>query len=141
MLYPFVPARLLEERDLETAREFFASQPRLVFGLRRLAQWESGAVYAVPEPDDELRATMRALWKLFPECPPYGGVVDDPPPHASLTLSGGDDPAATLERAERRLDGILPVRFEVDEASLIEEYEPDRWHVRETFSVGSRSTP
>jgi hypothetical protein len=136
LLYPFVPKASLKETHLEALRSFFASRPPLTFELRRIAQWEGGgAVYGVPEPDEELRATMRALWRRFPEYPPYGGA-DDPPPHASLTLDGGDDPEATRARAEQRLEGLLPVRFDVSEASLMEEYESDHWHVTHTFSFG-----
>jgi hypothetical protein len=78
---------------------------------------------------------MRALWELFPEFPPYGESVE-PPPHASLTLDGAEDPAATLARVEERLDGLLPAHFEVGEATLMEEFEPDRWRVVETFPFG-----
>jgi hypothetical protein len=133
LLYPFAPAPV-EEPELEIVRSFLASRPPLVFSIARVAQSESGAVYGVPEPDDELRATMRGLWKLFPQYPPYRGAVEDPPPHASLTLTGGDDPAATLERVQTRLAGLLPVRFEIHEAALLEEYEPDRMRLGETFS-------
>jgi hypothetical protein len=43
-------------------RDFFASRPPLVFDIAGVAQWEGGgAVYGVPEPDQQLRATMRAL--------------------------------------------------------------------------------
>ena len=92
-------------------------------------------MYGVPEPEQTLRSTMRALWELFPEFPPYGGA-DDPPPHASLTLDGGDDPEETLARVERRLERVLPVHFHVREAVLMEEREPDVWQVRETFAFG-----
>ena len=133
LLYPFAPRDELDETHVEKLRSFFASRPPLSFAIARVAQWEEGgAVYGVPEPDGELRATMRALWRLFPEFPAYGGA-DDPPPHASLTLDGGDDAAATRARVESRLEGLLPVRFEVGEATLMEEYEPDVWRGIYTF--------
>jgi 2'-5' RNA ligase superfamily protein len=136
LLYPFAPSESLDEDQVQMLRSFFASRHPLAFDLARTAQWEDGgAVYAVPEPDGQLRATMRALWELFPEFPPYGGA-DDPPPHASLTLDGGDDPDATRSRVEDRLQGLLPAHFEVVEAALMEEYEPDVWLVRETFPFG-----
>ena len=134
LLYPFVPREELEEDTLETLRRFFGSRHPLSFDIARVAQWEEGsrAVYGVPEPDQALRSTMRALWELFPEFPPYGGAVD-PPPHASLTLEGHD---GTLARVEARLEGILPVHFDVHEAVLMEEREPDVFQVREQFPFG-----
>jgi 2'-5' RNA ligase superfamily len=137
LLYPFA-VRAEVQLHRETLRAFFASQPAFDFELARLAQWEeSGAVYAVPEPEQPLRDVMRALWRLFPQFPPYGEDGSDPPPHASLTYTGGDDRAATLARVERRLDGLLPAAFHITEAALMEETEPDRWSLRETFRLGA----
>jgi hypothetical protein len=134
LLYPFAPREELDEDQLQMLRTFFASRHPLSFDIARVAQWLDGsrAVYGVPEPEQALRSTMRALWELFPEFPPYGGA-DDPPPHASLTLVGGD---ATLADVEARLEGILPAHFHVQEAVLMEEHEPDVWRVRETFPFG-----
>ncbi|HKF15249.1 MAG TPA: 2'-5' RNA ligase family protein [Gaiellaceae bacterium] len=109
LLYPFAPVAELNESLLERVGGFFASRPPLVFDLTRLAQWdESGAVYAVPEPDDDLRATMRALWRLFPEFPPYHVPGSDPPPHASLTLSDHGDRAGTRARAGKAAGRAAP---------------------------------
>ena len=137
LLYPFAePSEVgRHERALSS---FFASQSPFEFELTELAQWEeSGAVYAVPEPEQELRDLMRALWRLFPRFPPYGEAGGDPPPHASLTYTGGEDRTATRARAQRRLEGLLPARFRITEVALLEEEEPDRWRVRETFRLGA----
>jgi hypothetical protein len=137
LLYPFA-ARSEVQLYRETLRSFFDSQPPFDFALARLAQWEeSGAVYAVPEPEQPLRGLMRALWRLFPQFPPYGEEGSDPPPHASLTYTGGDDRAATLARVQQRLDGLLPAAFHITEAALMEETDPDRWSLRETFRLGA----
>ena len=128
LLYPFAQSEELDDGYLRKARDFFASRRPLSFDIAHLAQWSGGgAVYGVPEPEEELRATMRALWELFPEFPPYRGAAHDPPPHVSLTLDGGDDPDTLLARVEERLSGLLPAHFAVDEAVLMEEYEPDVW--------------
>jgi hypothetical protein len=134
LLYPFAPREELTEDELRMLRRFFVSRQPLSFDIARVAQWKEGsrAVYGVPEPEAALRSTMRALWELFPEYPPYGGA-DDPPPHASLTLVGGD---ATLAHVEARLEGVLPVHFDVQEAVLMEEHEPEVWRLRATFPFG-----
>jgi hypothetical protein len=80
---------------------------------------------------------MRALWRLFPQFPPYGEAGIDPPPHASLILTGGGDPAAARRRVEERLQGLLPARFDISEVALMEEAQPDRWQLRETFRLGA----
>jgi 2'-5' RNA ligase superfamily len=137
LLYPFAsPPSLAAE--IPGLRKFFGSRPGFSFEIARVAQWDGGgAVYGVPEPDDELRTTMRALWARYPQYPPYGRPGSDPPPHASLTLDGGPDPETLRARVEQRLAPLLPARFIVREATLMEEYEPDRYRVRETFRFGA----
>jgi hypothetical protein len=80
---------------------------------------------------------MRALWRLFPEFPPYGEEGIDPPPHASLTETGGENREATRSRVEQRLVGLLPARIPIDEVALMEEFQRDRWRVAETFRLGA----
>jgi 2'-5' RNA ligase superfamily protein len=137
LLYPFVPRDSLNESHLEMLRDFFAMRKPLVFDIAGVAQWEGGgAVYGVPEPEEQVRATMRALWELFPEFPPYRRLGSDPPPHASLTLDGGDDPGTLKHRVEQRLHALLPAHFALGEATLMEEYELDRMRVTHTFPFG-----
>ncbi len=122
----------------ETLRAFFAAYEPFELVLDRLEQWdEGGAVYAAPSPEEPLRGMMRALWRLFPQYPPYREEGIDPPPHASLTETGGEDREATRSRVEQRLAGLLPARIPIDEVALMEEFEPDRWRVRETFRLGA----
>ena len=76
----------------------------LSFDIARVrAVGGGGAVYGVPSPTEQLRATMRALWEPLPGVPALWRRARDPPPHMSLALDGGDDPSARLAaRVERR---------------------------------------
>lgn len=135
LLYPFAPRAEVDQYQ-EKVASFFAAQPAFGFELTGVAQWEeSGAVYAVPEPERPLRDVMRALWREFPQFPPYREAGSDPPPHASLTYTGGDDRAATRNRVERTLENLLPARFSISEVALLEESEPDRWRLRKRFPL------
>ena len=135
LLYPFAPPDEVEPH-LEKLTAFFAERPPLVFDLVRLAETPGAGIYAVPEPDDELLATMRVLWAQYPEYPPYGRPGSDPPPHASLGRFAADpDPDTLLARAEQRVGPLLPASFVVREATLMEMHEPDRWRVRTTFAL------
>jgi 2'-5' RNA ligase len=135
LLAPFVPREKLTDEHVETLRAFFAARRPLVFDLTRLDEFPGLVVYAAPEPEEELRATMRALWALFPDYPPYGRPGSDPPPHATLAQLG-DDPDSVREAVRRRVEPLLPVRCVAREAALFEEYELDRCRVRETFPFG-----
>ena len=133
LLYPFAPPEEVDAH-LDALRSFFGARPPLAFELVRLAEFPGSGIYAVPEPDEELRATMRALWARFPEYPPYGRPGTDPPPHASLGRHAADpDPDTLAARVEQRIGPLLPAGFGVREATLMEMHEPDRWHVRATF--------
>ena len=122
----------------ETLRSFFASYEPFELVLDRLEQWdEGGAVYAAPSPEEPLRGMMRALWRLFPQYPPYREEGIDPPPHASLTETGGEDRKAARSRVEQRLEGLLPAQIPIDEVALMQEFERDRWRARETFRLGA----
>ncbi len=132
LLYPFAPPDEVEQH-FPVLREFFADRPPLEFSLVRIAE-NPGGIYAVPEPDGQLRATMRALWSLFPHYPPYGKPGSDPPPHASLGRFAADpDPDTLVARAKARVGPLLLAPFVAHEATLMEMHEPDRWHVRTTF--------
>jgi 2'-5' RNA ligase superfamily len=135
LLYPWVPAASVTDGDLEALRSFFAQRPRLDFELTHVTEFPGLVAYAAPEPDDELRATMRALWAQYPQCPPYGRPGTDPPPHATLGRYEGPTPI-TLEQAKERVEPLLPVRCLVEEATVLEEYELDRMRLRATFPLG-----
>jgi len=132
LLYPWLPAADLSPGEIEQLRSFFARRPPLAFDLAEVAEFPGLVAYAVPRPDDDLRATMRALWALYPQCPPYGRPGSDPPPHATLGRYEGPTPI-TYEQARQRVEPLLPVRCVMMEATLMEEYEPDRMRVRDTF--------
>jgi hypothetical protein len=130
--YPWVPAAEVTDADLARVRHFFANRPRLEFDLTQVSEFPGAVAYAVPEPDAELRTTMRGLWEMYPKLPPYGKPGSDPPPHATLGRYEGSTPI-TFEQAKERVEPLLPVHFLITEATLMEEYEPDRVRVRETF--------
>lgn len=130
LLYPFAPREELTADVLDETRAFFAGRAPFVFELTRVAAWPR-VVYAVPEPDDELRACMRALWGLFPQWPPYGGAFPDVVPHA--TLGEDVDGPAVCAEIERRVRPHLPRRCQAEDVALLEEFAPGRWRERERF--------
>ena len=134
LLYPWIRAAEVAQADLDRLRSFFAARRPLEFDLARVAEFPGVVVYAVPEPDEELRSTMRALWALYRKYPPYGRPGYEPAPHATLGRLDGPD-AITLATAEERVEALLPVHCHVREITLMEEYEPDRWRARETFPL------
>jgi 2'-5' RNA ligase len=136
LLYPWIPVDDLTEAELDGLSSFLAARPTFEFELTRVADFPGAVVYAVPEPDDELHALMRALWACYPDLPPYGKPGSDPPPHATLARLDVP-PARTLEGVRTRVAGLLPARFVASEVTLMEETEPDVWHVRKRLPLGT----
>jgi 2'-5' RNA ligase len=133
LLYPFAPVDELTDSLLEDARAFFAERRPFEFALTRVAAWPR-VVYAVPEPDGELRGCMRALHARFPDWPPYGGLHADVVPHA--TLGEDIDAARVVPEVKRRLAAHLPRRYIAEAATLLQERAPDEWRTRERFRFG-----
>jgi 2'-5' RNA ligase len=119
---------------LDDARAFFAQQAPFEFELTRVATWPH-VVYLVPEPDDELRALMKALFARFPQWPPYEGIHDEVIPHA--TLGEEVDAAAVLQKIDRRLAPHLPHRCQARDVALLEESAPGGWRERERLPLGA----
>lgn len=137
LLYPFVTRDEISDAHLEHLRSFFASRAPLRLELADIGDFP-GVVYARLEPEEELRALMRALWCQFPDTPPYEGAFDDPPPHATL----GPVPAGTphedfLFRVRERVAQLLPLRCVARDVSLLEEYAPDQWRERTSFPLSA----
>jgi 2'-5' RNA ligase len=119
---------------VDDARAFFAKQAPFEFELTRVATWPD-VVYLVPEPDDELRALMNALFTRFPQWPPYEGIHDEVIPHA--TLGEEVDAPAVLEDVDRRVAPHLPHRCQARDVALLEEFAAERWRERERFPLGA----
>ncbi len=135
LLYPWKPPSEVTQDDLDRLTDFFASTPRPEFRLSKVAFFPETVAYAVPEPDEELRSMMRALWAMYPEYPPYRDPAGDPPPHCTLGRLSGNH-AITFEHAQRRVEPLLPITCRIDTATLMEEYAPNRCRVATNFPFG-----
>ena len=135
LLHPFAEREELTDALLEDVRSFFIAREPFEFELTRVAMWPRD-VYAVPEPDEALRACMQALHARFPHWPPYGGIHADVVPHA--TLAEDLDAESVYPEIERRVAPYLPRRCQARDVVLLEEFEPDRWRERERFPLAAK---
>lgn len=132
LLYPWVPAASLQEHHLDEVRAIMSEHPAPTFDLVRIETFPGLVAYVAPEPDTQLRAIMRRLWETYPDYPPYGEPGGDPPPHCTLGRLEGEH-AVGLEEVRRRVEPLLPITCHVRHATLLEEYEPDRFRTRAVF--------
>ena len=112
-LAPFLPTPA--PADLARVAAIARATPAFDFALDEVAAFPDGIVHAVPDPAGPFTALTAALWRAFPECPPYEGRFGDVVPHLTL-----DHLAAGVSIAGVRADlaGLLPVRTRAERLEL-----------------------
>ena len=78
---------------------------------------------------------MRTVWAKYPDTPPYGGAFTEAVPHA--TVASYARAAVNLDQVRARVAPFLPVACSIRAASLLEEYEPERWRELESLPFGA----
>ena len=131
LLFPFVLRRDVSADLLGELRSFFGNHSRPMFELTHVATFPDVVAYAAPEPDGALKRLTCELWSAYPETPPYGGEFGMSEPVLHATLAPLD--VANVETVRARVEPLLPVRCEPSHASLLEEFEPDRWRELEAL--------
>src|SRR5262249_30087094 len=103
--------------------EVIAPFPAFDLELDRVGRFDDGPVWLHPEPSEPFAALTEAVWRRFPDYPPYEGAHDVVVPHL------------TVSYVPIELDIELPIRARAREVSLIEEAADGRWSVRRTFPL------
>jgi 2'-5' RNA ligase len=65
-----------------------------------VGQFPNGTVWLRPEPFDAVQSLLGAVYKAFPECPPYGGEFPEPHPHLTISSAAQGGPAVLAEASE-----------------------------------------
>lgn len=94
----------------------------------------AATLFLAPTPSSGFSALTDAVWKRWPELPPYGGRFDSVIPH--LTVADAQ-PTGVLDAVADEIErGGLPVRFSVEALSLFA-FDGTRWVERHTFPLGT----
>jgi 2'-5' RNA ligase len=120
ILFPFADPAAVDE---DAVAEVVASFPAFEFELDRVGRFEDGAVWLHPEPSEPFAAVTEAVWRRFPDYPPYEGAYDLVVPHLTVSYT-------PIE-----LDVPLPIRASAREVTLIAEAADGRWSVGRTFPL------
>ena len=131
LIDPFVPPDQLNEAILSGVREVLAEFEPFSYELVRVQRFPS-VLYLAPEPVGPFVAITEALWRRFPEYPPYAGAFDVIVPHVTIVL--GQEPLGIADFVAQQ----LPVRGRVDHVELRMELSNGRWDVAERFVLGTR---
>lgn len=131
VLYPFVPPPV-DARTLERLAHALADVAAFEAVFARVEWFGDDVVWLAPEPDRPFRDMTAAVWRAFPEHPPYGGQWDDPIPH----LTVGHTDLAAMRAAAAEIAPELPVTAPVDSVHVLEGTDaPDSWRTVAELSL------
>jgi 2'-5' RNA ligase superfamily len=121
VLFPFADSREIEHEPLA---ELFKAHPRFDFVLDRVERWSDGIVWLHPEPSRPFEQLTAAVWRRWPDYPPYEGSIDVVIPHL------------TISETPIEVDIELPIRSCASAVTLIEESPDGNWEPRRAFPLG-----
>ncbi|MEU8079212.1 2'-5' RNA ligase family protein [Catellatospora citrea] len=116
VLYPFLPPEQVDEIVLATVRDIVAAVPRSDVWLTHVDWFGDTVVWLAPQPDQVFRDLTAAVWRCFPQAPPYGGAHSDVVPHLTV---GHDAARPVLANAAEAVSAQLPIRTTVEVVRLI----------------------
>lgn len=134
VLYPFVPLARIDAEVVARLREIAASVPSFDYRLAQMRRFPV-ALYLAPDPDLSFTALTDAVWRAFPDHPPFEGKFDTVVPH--VTVAHGDEPQLCEIEVELRI--ALPasgVKARCSELVLIEN-SSGRWEEMHCFALGA----
>ncbi len=133
VLYPFVPPDQLTTGVVDALRAVVTRTPAFDVTFADTGWFGQDVVWLSPTPAEPFRALTAAVWRAFPQHPPYGGIFPEVVPHLTI---GERAPLPRLRAAEAAVRRDLPVVAPVREVSLLAgSHEPDSWRVLETLPL------
>jgi len=134
ILYPFVPLAAIDASVVARLREIAAGIRCFDYRLAQTRRFPV-ALYLAPDPDHSFSALTDAVWRAFPDHPPFEGKFDTVVPH--VTVAHGDEPQLCEIEVELRI--ALPaggVKARCSEMVLIEN-SSGRWEQLHSFALGA----
>jgi 2'-5' RNA ligase len=135
ILYPFMSPDQVDEKVLATLRAIASAIPSFSYRMARMRRFPV-ALYLEPEPDQSFAALTDAIFRAFPDYPPFEGKFESVVPH--ITVAHGDEPLLCEIEVELRI--ALPagggIAARCNELILIENGS-GRWEQMAVFSLGA----
>lgn len=132
VLYPFVHPSAVDADVISRLASALNSVPAFDCTFARCDWFGEEVLWLAPEPDRPFRELTSAVWRAFPDHPPYGGVFDEVVPHLTVGERRRGS-ASALQAAAAAVSHQLPIRARIERAVLIAgTAELNSWHsVRE----------
>jgi 2'-5' RNA ligase len=133
ILYPFLSPGDVDAEVERTLADIARSVPRFDYRLREMRRFPV-ALYLAPDPDRWFSALTDAVYRAFPDYPPFAGKFAVVVPH--VTVAHGDEPQLCEIEIELRI--AMPpagIAAHCSELVLIEN-SSGRWETLRTFALG-----
>lgn len=128
VLVPFLPEAELTDEVHAALRGIFGGVAAFDLAFPRTARFPE-VLYLAPEPELPVRRMTSAVCARWPQCPPYGGGIEDPIPHTTVVYAR---PEAEFEQARALLEPRLPLRARATAVELMV-FDGGHWNLRERF--------
>jgi hypothetical protein len=139
LLYPFKGPDEIDGLVLDTLRDRFSRFQPFKFSLMTINQFPGETLYLVPEPEEPFRQLTLAIWRCYPETPPYRGRYSTVIPHLTAAhFVGGQELAEVAREFEQAAQGRLPIQGHAVEVTLMDA-RSGRWEINTTFKLGQES--
>ncbi len=136
LLYPFVEPAKIDAKTTDTLAGCFARFAPFDFALTELRRFAPETLYLAPEPAEPLRELTKAIWKLFPDHPPYGGKWPEIVPHLTLgQFASEEELDAHAETLAAEYAASLPLKARAADVALLDNTD-GRWKTRQRFALG-----
>jgi 2'-5' RNA ligase len=118
VLYPFVAPEAITDDLITTLGA--AVRPVNAFDCRfvRTRWFDRNVLWLDPEPAQPFRQLTAAVWRAFPQYPPFGGAYADLIPHLTVAQQRVAD-LPTLLAVERTVQSGLPLTARIESLLLI----------------------
>ncbi|HVI86784.1 MAG TPA: 2'-5' RNA ligase family protein [Dongiaceae bacterium] len=138
VLYPFLPPERIDEAVCDRLVACCAAQVPIDFQLTEIRRFGDEVLYLAPAPDEPLRQLTLAIWRLFPETPPYAGRHAEIIPH--LSIAWVQDPVLLRKITQgftAKATEHLPISGCATSLTLFDNAS-GRWEQRQDFPFGGR---
>ena len=130
VLFPWLPVDAVDGAARRALGELAATTPAWDAELTSVGRFP-GVGWLAPSPSVPFVALTRAVWRRWPETPPYQGRFPEPVPH--LTVADGH-PDEVLDAVAAELAPGLPIRFRVLSLVLLG-FDGARWTSLDRFPL------
>jgi 2'-5' RNA ligase len=135
VLYPFLPPDEITPEVLDALGEVVRGVPRFDVTFEQVGWFGETVVWLDPRPNRPFRDLTDAVFRRFPQAPPYEGTIEDVVPHLTV---GHDVPLPVLREAAETVAASLPVTAPIRTVRLIagSPEPPGPWRTVAEFPLG-----